>query len=129
MAKIDVKSELHEAITEMASLLDQKERLEVQIAKQRRRVAAWQALSAEEGEDEASAFPGGAAQTVVDNIFKEEGLSDACRTVLRGSRKDWMTITEVQAGLKELGFPLEKYKAPYASITTTVNRMAEGNNS
>ena len=45
---------------------------------------------------------------------------------MRSSRKVWLTITEIQAGLKEIGFSLEKYKAPYASITTTVNRMVEG---
>src|SRR5208283_5985031 len=53
------------------------------------------------------------------------GLTDACRTVMRGSRKAWMTIAEIQEGLRELGFPLKDYKAPTASITTTVNRLAE----
>ena len=36
-----------------------------------------------------------------------------------------MTIAEIQQAIKELGFPLDKYKAPTASITTTVNRLVD----
>jgi hypothetical protein len=105
----------------MARLLDEKERLEVQIAKQRRKVAAWQALASEEGErDNADSD----SQFAAEIIFKEEGLSDACRTVMRSSTMEWMTTADIQSGLRQIGFPLENYKAPHASITTTINRMA-----
>lgn len=111
MGSVDHKNGLHSARSELARLLRERERIEVEIARQRRKVAAWAELC--DGEFTDVNDPG------------LGGLSDACRTALRASRKEWMTASEIQTVLKELGFPLEKYKAPAASVTTTVNRLAE----
>jgi hypothetical protein len=113
--KHDLQIEAHQ----LNALLDEKERLEVKIAKQRQRVAALEVLVASDD------GPSPDALSYIQSIVDLEGLTDACRTVLRGSRREWMTIAEVQAGLKELGFPLNKYKAPAGSITTTVNRLVK----
>ena len=114
----DWEKELVREIAALSVMLREREAIEVKIAKQRQRVAALQVLTApeDETEDESPA------------MADIEGLTDACRTVLRGSTKGWMTTAEIQRSLRELGFPLEKYKAPHASILTTVNRMTEGDN-
>jgi hypothetical protein len=118
----DWKHELRLEVEHLTALLNQKEQLEVKIAKRRQRVAALELLAKSDDD------PGSDAVAYVESIVDIGGLTDACRAVLRGSRKGWMTISEIQAGLKDIGFPLEKYKAPYASISTTVNRMTEGAN-
>ena len=94
-----------------------KERLEVDIAKQRRKVAAWQELCATEGDEDVPMSP------QMESLLDLGGLTEAVKTVLRGSRKKRLNTTEIMNGLRELGFPLDKYKAPMASITTTVNRL------
>src|ERR1022692_4728148 len=108
MADVDVSKEFAKAVNELGTLLNQKEALEVEIAKQRRKVAAWQELCA--AEDDATLDPGlkACSDAFLEGLLDLGGLTDACRTVLRGSRKEWMTATEIQAGLKELGFPLDK---------------------
>ncbi|HEX4785061.1 MAG TPA: hypothetical protein VH350_12005 [Candidatus Sulfotelmatobacter sp.] len=104
----------------MATLLAKRERIEIEIARQKRKVAALSELC---NENEYSP----PANHVLEVLgFGLGGLSDACRTALRASRKEWMTLAEIQEALKELGFPLDKYKAPTASITTTVNRLVDG---
>jgi hypothetical protein len=113
----DVRSELQSAINQLTALLEQKERIEVDIAKQRRKVAAWQELCAAEEDDVPDAL------SYVESLLDLGGLTEAIKTVLRGSRKEWMNTSEIMIALRELGFPLEKYKAPMASITTTVNRL------
>jgi hypothetical protein len=52
------------------------------------------------------------------------GLQDACITVLRSSKREWLTVAEIQSELREFGFPMEEYKAPQASVATTINRLA-----
>jgi hypothetical protein len=113
----NVREELRAAIDQLTSLLDKKERIEVDIAKQRRKVAAWQELCAAEDDEEMPTPP------QLESLLDLGGLTDAVKTVLRGSRKEWLNTTEIMNGLRELGFPLDKYKAPMASITTTVNRL------
>jgi hypothetical protein len=112
MADIDTKRQLNKARQELADLILKREQIEIEIAKQKRKVAAWAELCDE--------------SEVADAIDLDlGGLADACRTVLRASRKEWMTVADIMGALKELGFPLDKYKAPAASVTTTVNRLAE----
>jgi hypothetical protein len=107
------KKELEMEQEKLAALLQDREQLEIAIAKAKRRVAAWAELcdDTETGEQ------------VVD--LDLGGLTEACRTVLRSSRKEWVTTAEIQSDLKELGFTLSDYKAPAASITTTVNRLVD----
>jgi len=115
----DHKKELLKAREELADLLGKREEIEVAIARQKRKVAAWSELC-----DESEI--GDPVNDALEALGLDlGGLSDACRTAMRASRKEWMTIAEIQATLKELGYPLDKYKAPTASITTTVNRLAD----
>lgn len=109
---IDTRKGLEGAVAELKRLMEQKERIEIEIARQQRKVAAWAELC--DDSEYAEPFDLGLG-----------GLSDACRSALRGSRREWMTVAEISTALKELGYPLDNYKAPAASITTTVNRMVE----
>ncbi len=125
MGTVDTKQELKQAINELANLLNKKELIESEIAKQRRKVAAWQELCATDDDNALDVGLIACGNAFMDSVLDLGGLTEACRTVLRGSRIEWMTITEIQSELKQLGFALEKYKAPAASITTTINRMVE----
>ena len=109
------KTELEKEQRELKRLLDVQEATEVAIAKTKRRIAAWIELldDTETGE------------LVSEIDLALGGLTDVCRTAMRASRKEWMTTYEIQRAIKELGFPLDKYKAPAASILTTVNRLVE----
>ncbi|HTW62140.1 MAG TPA: hypothetical protein VMD55_10075 [Terracidiphilus sp.] len=113
MEEINTRKGLEGAVAELKRLLENKERIEVEIARQQRKVAAWAELC----DDSAYADPFDLGLS---------GLSDACRSALRGSRKEWMTTSDVATALRELGVALDRYKAPMASIATTVNRMVEG---
>lgn len=104
------RRDLQEAQKELARLVDESEKIETQIARTKRRIALLAELSGEDA-------------TAPD--LDLGGLTDACETALRASRKEWMNTTEIMSALKELGFPIANYKAPMASITTTVNRMVE----
>lgn len=107
------RKDFDEAKQCLDDLLKQREELEVSIAKQKRKVAALAQLC-EDNEGIA-----------VDPKLDLGGLTDACRTVLRASRKEWMTIGEIRTALEDIGFPIHKYRAIAASITTTVNRLVE----
>jgi hypothetical protein len=115
----DYRKDLQLAREELANLLVSREQTEIEIARQKRKVAALVELCGEGEGDEPTNI------AVVRAGLELGGLTDACRTAMRSSRKQWMTISEIQEALKELGFPLDKYKAPTASITTTVNRLVE----
>ena len=112
MVDVDTRRELEKAAEKLKHLFEQREQIEVEIARQQRKVAAWAELCNDSAYTEALDLGLG-------------GLSHACRTALRASRKGWMNTTEIMTALRELGFPLQKYKAPMASITTTVNRLVE----
>jgi len=109
----DYQRDLKEAKDELSQLLASKEQIEIEIARQKRKVAALAELCGE----------GDFSEMSVD--LDLGGLSEACATVLRGSREISLTAAQIMSELRELGFDLEKYKAPLASITTTVNRMVE----
>ena len=112
-SRVDYRGELKKHRTALAVLLAEREDIEVKIARLKKKVAAFAALC-DEGE---------AVDPAID--LDLGGLTDVCKTAMRASRKEWMTIAEIQETVKELGFPLEQYKAPAASITTTVNRLAD----
>jgi hypothetical protein len=116
----DHRKDLQKARETLATLLRKREEIEISIAKQRRKVAAWSELCEESEFSEAH-------YTLADLDGKMHlgGWSAACRTALRSAFDKWMTVSEIQERLRELGFPLDKYKAPAASITTTVNRLVE----
>jgi hypothetical protein len=110
----DYRDDLKQERETLAKLLGEREEIEVKIARGKKRIAALAELCDE------SEF----AEQVMD--LDLGGLTDVCRTVLRASRKPWMSISEIQEAIKELGFPLDQYKAATASITTTVNRLVDG---
>jgi hypothetical protein len=110
---MEPKEEIEKEQKELERLLQLREQTEVAIAKAKRRLAAWMEIL---DDTETGAL-------VPD--LDLGGLTDACRTAMRASRKEWLTTTEIMSALKELGFPIHEYKAPMASITTTVNRLAE----
>jgi hypothetical protein len=114
MVAKDYRDDLKQERETLANLLQQREEIEVKIARGKKRIAALAELCDE------SEF----AEQVLD--LDLGGLTDVCRTVLRASRKTWLTIPEIQEAIKELGFPLDQYKAAPASITTTVNRLVDG---
>jgi hypothetical protein len=110
---MEPKQEIEKEQKELERLLQLREQTEVAIAKAKRRLAAWMEIL-----DDTET---GALAPDLDL----GGLTDACRTAMRASRKEWLTTTEIMSALKELGFPIHEYKAPMASITTTVNRLAK----
>jgi hypothetical protein len=112
-ARVDYRNELRRHRAALALLLSEREDIEIKIAKLKRKVAAFAELCDE----------GDAVDPQVD--LNLGGLTDVCKTAMRASRKEWMTIADIQETISELGFPLEQYKAPAASITTTVNRLAD----
>jgi len=109
------KQELEKEMRELERLLNVYEQTAIDIARSKRRIAAWRELldDSETGE------------LVAEIDLDLGGLTDVVRTAMRASRKAWMTTAEIQQAIKELGFPLDKYKAPAASILTTVNRLVE----
>jgi len=97
---------------DLSELQRRSEELEVLLAKKKRRIAALAQLAYEDDDIKLT-------------LRFVEGLRDACRTALRASRKEWVTVPEIQQVVAELGFPVHELKAPAASITTTVNRLVK----
>ena len=100
------QKDLKQAREDLADLLANREQIEIEIARQKRKVAALSELCDE------SELGDGVNEALQSLGLDLGGLSDACRTAMRASRKEWMTITEIQESLKELGFPLDKFKKP-----------------
>jgi len=94
----------------LARLFAQREEVEMEIARTKRKIALLAELNSAAGAEPADLELG--------------GLSSAVCTALRASRKGWITGNEIMVALRELGFPLGRYKAPLASVTTTVARLA-----
>lgn len=109
----EYRTDLNEAQRHLGELLREREEIEVRIAKQKRRIAALAQLCEDENELDKPL------------LLELGGMTEACSTVLRASRKEAINVTEILANLKELGFPLDGYKSPVASVTTTVNRLVE----
>jgi hypothetical protein len=56
--------------------------------------------------------------------FRDVGLTDAIRTVLRQGTGDWLTATNVRDRLLSLGFDFTGYSTnPLASVSTALRRM------
>ncbi len=56
--------------------------------------------------------------------FRDVGLTDAIRAVLRQGTGDWLTATNVRDRLATLGFDFSAYSTnPLASVSTTLRRM------
>lgn len=115
----DYLLERNVAIQQLALLLEEREQVEVKIARQRQKVAALDLLASQEDDS----IPD-SAEEYLDTLLDRNGLTSAVCTVMRGNL-GWMTISQIQTELQKFGVDLSKYKAPAASITTTVNRLVE----
>src|SRR5579863_6339105 len=108
------RDELVAARTTLAQALVDKEHLEIEIAKQQRRVAALTALVNESEE--------------VEELLELDlgGLTDAVRSVFRASNNYGLTPLEVRGRLVQLYFPVTEYKNFMASLHSVLNRLKEG---
>jgi hypothetical protein len=103
------KADFDEAVAELARLDTQRETLEIAIAKQKKKVAALHELT--KSDDDAPALSG-----------LVEGITDACRVVLRAANKALLPI-EIRDKVQELGLPPQSNLL--ASVYTTLRRMKE----
>ncbi len=113
MKKRNYKADLYVANMELAQLLDEREQVEIEIAKKRYRIAALLAL-AEENEE----------------IYHEVGvnlggLTDAVLTAFRSAFPKKLTPVAVKDRLANLGFPIEHYRNAMAAIHTVIGRLAD----
>ena len=108
----DYKAELQRARDVLRGLMERIERLEVQIAKQRRKVAALAVLGeqSERGDD----------VTLELNLG---GLTSACRSALRAAGRRGLTPIELRDSLKQLNFPIHGYENSMAAIHTILKRL------
>lgn len=96
---------------ELAKMFQQREEIDVRIAKQQRRLAALVALIDDSEE--------------TDEIMELNlgGLTDAIRTALRTAGPRGLTPSETMARLKQLYFPVNDYKNFAASLGTVLKRL------
>lgn len=96
---------------ELAKMFQQREEIDVRIAKQQRKLAALVALI-DDTED-------------TDGILELNlgGLTDAIRTALRTAGPRGLTPSETTARLKQLYFPVNDYKNFAASLATVLKRL------
>jgi len=105
------RDELSVARDELAQMFAEREALEVEIAKQQRRIAALAEL-VNEGEE-------------VDELLELNlgGLSDAVRSVFRAASAEGLTPTETRDRLTHLHFPVNEYKNFLASLHVVLKRL------
>lgn len=60
----------------------------------------------------------------IDALFKPEGFTEAIRKVLRSTNAP-LTPSEVKENLPEVGFDLDGYSNPLASVHTILKRLAK----
>ena len=104
---------VRQAREELARMFQQREEIDVRIAKQQRRLAALVALVDDSEETD---------QIMELNLG---GLTDAIRTALRTAGPRGLTPGETTARLKQLYFPVSDYKNFAASIGTVLKRLVE----
>jgi hypothetical protein len=107
----DYKADLEQANSELATLLNDRERLEIEIAKKRYRIAALMALT-EQNEE-------------IDQVVGMDlgGLTDACRTAFKSEHPKALTPTRVKERISQLGFPTSSYRNVMAAIHTVISRL------
>lgn len=99
--------DLKSAKVSLVNLLEEKEELEVKIAKQRRVVAAWELIEGKE------------------SSIVNSGLKTACSAVLRCEKEQWLTIPEICSAMKSFGFDGDKYVAFSSTVQSTVMRLVD----
>jgi hypothetical protein len=111
---IDAKKALEEARSFLTDLLTQREALDIAIAKQQRRVAAFAILADESEESDRVPQP-----------EVKEGLTDAVRDELKAAGPNGLTPKEIRTRLIQLYFPVSEYKNFLASLGTILTRLIE----
>ena len=107
------EQEVEEARAKLADLFRQREELEIQIAKQQRRVALLAALVDESEETD---------QILELNLG---GLTDVVRSALRTGGSRGLTPLEVRTRLIQLSFPIGEYKNFMASLHSVLKRLVD----
>jgi|ERR1017187_538587 hypothetical protein len=110
--KDNYRPELQKATAELDDLYDQRNDLELAIAKQQRIVAAFKAL-VESDEDEIAPDP---------NLG---GMTESIKSVLQASFPTPLTISQIKAGLLALHFPIHQYKNFRGSLHTVLKRISD----
>jgi hypothetical protein len=106
------KRDLRKARDVLRDLMGSMERLEVQIAKQRRKVAALVVLG-EQNEEEDD----------MNVELRLDGLTNACRSALRAAGPRGLTRIELRESLRQLNFPIQEYQNGMAAIHTILKRL------
>jgi hypothetical protein len=104
---------LYGAQADLNRLLEQRERIEIDIAKKRYQIAALMALT-EQNEE----------------LYEEVGvnlggLTSACLATFRSAAYTPLTPVEVRERLSLMGFPVEHYRNVMAAIHTVIGRLAD----
>jgi hypothetical protein len=104
------KTQLKEAQVELANLYGKRQSVDMKIAKQQQRVSAL-ALLADD----------------VNETFEKMamGLTASCRAAFRAAGPQGLKPTELRDSLKRMGFGVEKYSNPMASIHAVIRRLEE----
>jgi len=106
------RADLQQARIVLRKLMDRREQLETEIAKQRRKVAGLAVLNEQKEGD----------NSVITEL-NLDGLTNACRSVLRAAGPRGLTPTELRNGLKELRFPIQNYQNSMAAVHTILKRL------
>lgn len=112
-----LKNQLIAALQNLEQLSAEKNRIETEIAKQRRVVAVLESMIPPEERDASSLLLPALQSRAV-------GLTASVCDALRATG-DWMSTTEIRESMKLSGFDFSSYKAsPNSSISTILRRMA-----
>lgn len=106
----DYKADLAEASKKLAQVLNERERLNIEVAKWQFRVAALMMLTESEEVTEEIGMTLG-------------GLTDAVLTSFRSIYPGSLTPIEARERLLRLGFPIDHYKNPMAAMHTVIGRL------
>src|SRR5207253_6138020 len=93
----EYRADLRKARDVLRDLLERMEQLEVQIARQRRKVAALAVLGEQSGKGDD-----------VTTELRLDGLTSACRSALRAAGRRGLTPIELRASLRQLNFPIDR---------------------
>jgi hypothetical protein len=103
-------ADLYQENLELARLLNERERIDVEIAKKRLRIAALLTLTdGEEGDQKVGMQLG--------------GVTEAVLTAFRSASPKPITAVEVRDRLEKLGFPIKDYRNGLAVIHTVISRL------
>lgn len=105
----------------LQGLFEERDELELQIAKSRQFIAATANMLTDRQRD---AVLKKMAMVYSGKMLAESGLTDAIKSILQKRNGEWLTVTKARDALEVAGFNFGKYKSsPLASISTTLKRF------